>query len=83
MKNNQVKFDNTVVWRDFTAKDFKEALKMLYNVEYFRKQCIAISDLNISDYINGVMIFNLNYTLYFDNFNNFYELLTLLNYKIY
>lgn len=46
-------------------------------------KCIAISDLNISDYINGVMIFNLNYTLYFDNFNNFYELLTLLNYKIY
>ena len=46
-------------------------------------KCIAISDLNINDYINGVIIFNLNYTLYFDNFNNFYELLTLLNYKIY
>lgn len=36
-ENNQVKFDNTVVWRDFTAKDFEEALKMLCNVEYFRK----------------------------------------------
>lgn len=45
-------------------------------------KCIAISDLNISDYINGVAIFNLNYTLYFDNINKFYELLTLLNYPI-
>lgn len=46
MKNNQVKFDNTVVWRDFTAKDFEEALKMLCNVEYFRKHCIQFRNYN-------------------------------------
>lgn len=46
-------------------------------------KCIAISDLNISDYINGVSITHFNYTLYFDNIIKFYDLLTLINYKIY
>mgnify|MGYP006973345598 CR=1 FL=1 len=35
MKNNQVKFDNTVVWRDFTAKDFEEALKCYVMLNIF------------------------------------------------
>lgn len=52
MKNNQVKFDNTVVWRDFTAKDFEEALKMLCNVEYFRKHCIQFRNYLVYKHIN-------------------------------
>mgnify|MGYP007106426553 CR=1 FL=1 len=40
MKNNQVDFDNTAVWRDFTAKDFEKALETSCSVKYPRKHYI-------------------------------------------
>nr|DAH77755.1 MAG TPA: hypothetical protein [Caudoviricetes sp.] len=44
MENNQVNFDNTVVWRDFTAEDFEKTLKTLCNVKRPRKYCIQFSN---------------------------------------
>ena len=35
------------------------------------------------DYMNNKDYFSINYTLYFDDINKFYELLTSLGYKIY
>lgn len=45
-------------------------------------KAIAISDLTIMDHINTAAYLSINYTLYFRDINKFYELLTLLGYKI-
>lgn len=45
-------------------------------------KAIAISNLEIVDHINTANLLSINYTLYFRDINKFYELLTLLNYKI-
>lgn len=46
------------------------------------EKCLAVNDLRIYDPINDENIVVINYTLYFDNINKFYDLLTLLNYRI-
>lgn len=45
-------------------------------------KCLAISNLKMRDYINNKDYFSINYTLYFDDINKFYELLTSLGYRI-
>lgn len=46
------------------------------------EKCLAVNDLRIYDPFNDENIVVINYTLYFDNINKFYDLLTLLNYRI-
>lgn len=46
-------------------------------------KCIKISAISLNNYFENLTYFKICYTLYFDNINEFYDLLTLLNYKIY
>lgn len=50
------------------------------------EKCLAVTNLRIynsfSDEDHDENIVVINYTLYFDNINKFYDLLTLLNYRI-
>lgn len=46
-------------------------------------KCIKISAISLNNYFENLTYFKICYTLYFDNINKFYDLLTLLNYKIY
>lgn len=45
-------------------------------------KAIAISNLTLADHVNAITHISINYTLYFRDINKFYELLTLLGYKI-
>lgn len=47
------------------------------------KKCIKVSAVSLNNYFENLTYFKICYTLYFDNINKFYDLLTLLNYKIY
>lgn len=46
-------------------------------------KCIKVSAVSLNNYFENLTYFKICYTLYFDNINKFYDLLTLLNYKIY
>lgn len=46
------------------------------------EKCLAVTNLRIYNPFNDENIVVINYTLYFDNINKFYDLLTLLNYRI-
>lgn len=45
-------------------------------------KCIKISAVSLDNCFEHLTYFNIHYALYFDNINKFYDLLTLLNYKI-
>nr|DAH77756.1 MAG TPA: hypothetical protein [Caudoviricetes sp.] len=68
----------------YTYSDF-EVLSFVMNehTKVNGDKCVAISAITLNNYFENLTYFKICYTLYFDNINKFYDLLTLLNYKIY
>lgn len=65
-------------YSDFEILSFRVETHTKVNGE----ECLKFSNIEIIDYFNNKLHMFINYDIYFDNFNNFYELLTLIGYKL-
>ena len=73
--------------KGFTYYEYSEFEVLSFVMDEHTKvngdKCIKISAISLNNYFENLTYFKICYTLYFDNINKFYDLLTLLNYKIY
>lgn len=77
----QSKKSNTWYYQysDFETLSFKVCEHAKVNGE----KVLKFSNLKIIDYINRDIHISINYDVYFNTFNDFYEFLRLINYQLY
>lgn len=72
--------DNTWIYEfsDFEILRFEMQLHTKVN----KLKCVKISKLKLYNPFTNEVYMEINYDLYFDNINKFYDLLTLIGYKL-
>lgn len=81
LKDKGIEHNNDYYYYDFSDFETLEFNATEWDCADGTK-ALMISNLKIMDNIHDIVHMEINYELYFRDINKFYELLTLLNYKI-